>query len=131
VISTLEVELERDPECLAKLHSLCGTVSADVPGEAPFTQTLEEFIRDNVCPDAMPDAYFIDKSGDDYIGLSYLRERGPDANCDEPRNIQQCLTGVLREYRRRGVARALKIQTVAYAKEHGFAASSRTVTTRP
>jgi GNAT superfamily N-acetyltransferase len=30
------------------------------------------------------------------------------------------LTGVRREYRRQGVATALKVQTIAYAKQHGF-----------
>jgi len=30
------------------------------------------------------------------------------------------LTGVLPEYRRRGIATALKVKTISYAREHGF-----------
>jgi mycothiol synthase len=37
-----------------------------------------------------------------------------------PVNIQQLLTGVLSQYRRRGIAIALKVKTITYAREHGF-----------
>ena len=68
----------------------------------------------------MPDAYFIAKDGADYVGLSYLRPREADPNCVEPFNIQQLLTGVLPRYRRRGIAIALKIKTIDYARRHSF-----------
>jgi len=38
----------------------------------------------------------------------------------EPGIIYQGLTGVLREYRGRGIAMALKLQTVRYARDHGY-----------
>jgi GNAT superfamily N-acetyltransferase len=94
---------------------------ADVPGSAnQQEQSLDEFVRDLDAPEAIPDGYFIAKSGSDYVGLSYIRARGPDPNCVEPSNAQQRLTGVLPDYRRRGIATALKINTITYARDHGF-----------
>lgn len=121
VLTTLRRERQEAPDCLARLHALSNRLNADVPGSENATpQTLEDFIRELDEPQALPDAYFIAKDGADYIGLSYLRAREADPNCVEPFNAQQCLTGVLPEYRRRGIALALKVQTLTYAREHGF-----------
>jgi len=49
------------------------------------------------------------------VGLSYLHRRP-----EQPEVLSQNLTGVLREYRGRGIAMALKLQTVRYAREHGY-----------
>ena len=96
-------------------------MKADVPDTDDYVeQTLEEFISEQEEPEAMPGAYFIAKQGSEYIGLSYLRPRAADPNCIEPNIVQQCLTGVLPEYRRRGIATALKVKTISYAREHGF-----------
>jgi ribosomal protein S18 acetylase RimI-like enzyme len=121
VLRTLTHERQEDRDCLVKLHTLYNTLNADVPGSEDYAeQSLEEFIREQDEPEAMPDAYFIAKQGSNYIGLSYLRAREADPNCVEPFNVQQLLTGVLPEYRRRGIALALKLQTITYAREHGF-----------
>lgn len=120
-LTTLSAERATDPNCLEKLHSLYNAVNADVPGSEDYAeQTLEEFVREQDEPEAMPDAYFIARAGSVYIGLSYLRARGSDPNCVEPHNVQQLLTGVLPECRRRGIAQALKIKTIRYACDHGF-----------
>lgn len=121
VLTTLSRERHEDRGCLAKLHALYNSVNADVPGSEDFAeQTLEECIREQDEPQALPDAYFIAKDGANYVGLSYLRARDADPNCVEPFNAQQLLTGVLSSYRRRGIALALKVQTLTYAREHGF-----------
>ena len=39
-----------------------------------------------------------------------------------PDTLEVGLTGVRREYRRQGIAAALKFHTLSYAKEHGFQA---------
>jgi len=49
-----------------------------------------------------------------------MRARDADLNCIEPSNVQQLLTGILPEYRRRGIATALKMKTIEYAHKHGF-----------
>lgn len=121
VLTTLRRERQEDRNCLAKLHILYNTVNADVPGSEDYAeQTLEECIREQDEPQALPDAYFIAKDGSNYVGLSYLRARDADPNCVEPFNAQQLLTGVLSCYRRRGIALALKVRTLTYAREHGF-----------
>ncbi len=51
---------------------------------------------------------------DRIIGLSALRRR-PDGDAGVP------VTGVLRPYRRRGIARLLKLMVTRYARDHGFA----------
>jgi GNAT superfamily N-acetyltransferase len=38
----------------------------------------------------------------------------------EPEKLYQGVTGVLREYRRRGIATALKVKTIEYARNHGY-----------
>jgi GNAT superfamily N-acetyltransferase len=121
VLTTLARERQDEKDCLARLHTLYNRVNADVPGSEDYAvQSLEECIREQDEPEAMPDAYFIAKHGSHYIGLSYLRTRDADPNCVEPFNVQQLLTGVLPHYRRRGIAIALKVKTITYAREHGF-----------
>ncbi len=66
-------------------------------------------------PNALPDAYFIAEDDERYVGLSALQR--PLA---QPGVLHQQMTGVLREYRGRGIAMALKLQTVRYALAHGY-----------
>ena len=66
-------------------------------------------------PNALPEAQFLALDGDRYVGISALYR--PLA---QPGVISQGLTGVLREYRGRGIAMALKLQTVRYAREGGY-----------
>jgi GNAT superfamily N-acetyltransferase len=63
----------------------------------------------------LPDALFIAKRGDEYVGVSdvSLFEALPGA-------LTQGFTGVRREYRRRGLATALKVREVLYAQSHGY-----------
>jgi GNAT superfamily N-acetyltransferase len=80
----------------------------------------EEFVSKHDSTDAMPDAFFIAKHGQEYVGLSYLSPRQSDPNLDEQGIIQQSLTGVRAEYRRQRIALALKVKTISYARDHGF-----------
>ncbi len=116
VISTLKEERERDPNCLHKLYELSKAIHADIPMPEQFTPVpFEEFKRLFKHPSLLPDAYFIAKHGDCYIGLSNLW--GSEA---EPKHLYQGITGVLRNYRRQGIATALKVKTIEYAKLHGY-----------
>ena len=63
----------------------------------------------------MPDACFIAKHGDKYIGFTDLIRYEMVAG-----GITQGFTGVAREYRRRGVATALKLRAIEYACKHGY-----------
>jgi GNAT superfamily N-acetyltransferase len=116
-ISTLAEERQRDPNCLKKLHELYVVIMEDVPHPDRYTPVdFEHFLRYNVeHPDAIAEGYFIAKDDEQYIGLSNLRR-----SQDEPKDLYQGLTGVRREYRGQGVAMALKLKTIEYAKTHGY-----------
>jgi RimJ/RimL family protein N-acetyltransferase len=116
-ITTLAAERQRDPEALEKLHELHNTCEQDVPAVDPVTAIpFELFLAQSVdAPNALEDAHFIARDGDDYVGVSNLFR-----SLEDPGVLYQGLTGVRREYRGRGLAMALKLQTVRYAREHGY-----------
>ena len=116
-ISTLALELENDPECYSKLYRLNMDLMADVPSPEPFTpiayeQWLAFDMRD---PGLIPEAYAIAKHGTQYIGLSTVRHLDK-----EPTGLFQALTGVRREYRGKGVAFAMKLRVIGYAKKNRY-----------
>jgi len=63
----------------------------------------------------LADAYFVAKDGGEYVGVTDLNLL--DA---VPGGVSQGFTGVRAEYRRRGIATALKVRAVEYAARHGF-----------
>lgn len=116
-ISTLEAELARDGGAAQKAFELMDELHHDVPStDTPTpldkatwrTRTLEG-------PNALPDAFFIaiDAAGR-YLGLSEL-----ERSAEDPTFLWQGLTGVRREARGKGIAMALKLETVKYARALG------------
>ena len=116
VITTVAEERERDSDSLRKLHEFLNTVKADDPARQPFTpvpfEAVERWFERR---DVFPDACFIANHGDQYIGFT-------DLNLMEPLTggIMQGFTGVARPYRRQGVATALKLRSIEYARRHGY-----------
>ncbi len=102
---------------LQELYELHTTLLGDVPFTAPYTPpSLDTFAQHNVYnPEALPDAYFIAKHNDRYIGESVLFRSQA-----QPESLYQGLTAVRREYRGRGIAVALKLATIDYAQCHGY-----------
>lgn len=117
VLTPLAAEKERDPEWLAKVYDLHTAAMADVPSHTPYTPPpLDQFVRYTIeSPWVLLDGYYVAVDGDRYVGESYLNR-----NKDEPGHLYQGLTGVRREYRGRGLAMALKLKTIAYARDHGY-----------
>ena len=118
LISTFAEERARDPRCVAKLYELTTLLSQDDPVRAPFTPpayNAHEALMWLEMPYVLPDAYFIAKRGDDYVGVS-------DVSLFEavPGGLTQGFTGVKREYRRRGLATALKVSEIVYAQSRGY-----------
>ncbi len=115
-IVTLGDELARDPSRLPQVHALEMELGADVPAPDPFTPVdLPTWRQHTVdAPWFIPDAYYLAVVGGQYVGVSTLwKPQTGDW-------LQQGLTGVKREYRGRGVATALKVRTVEYARAHGY-----------
>ena len=115
--STLEQELREDPECYTKLYELVQTAFRDVPipdtpTDTPYDQWLAFEMKN---PNLIPHAYMIAKDGDRYVGTSVVWRLKK-----EPRSLYQGLTGVLREYRGKGIAIALKLRVLDFARKNGF-----------
>jgi len=117
VITTLAAERERDSAALTKVYELFCVCDRDVPSVDAYTPVpFDRFVPDTVeAPGALADAFFLARDGDRYVGVSnlYVHQREPDV-------LNQGLTGVRPEYRGRGIAMALKLQTIRYAREHGY-----------
>jgi ribosomal protein S18 acetylase RimI-like enzyme len=115
--STLEQELRDDRECYAKLYELVQVAFrdvpiADTPTDTPYDQWLAFEMKN---PNLIPQAYMIAKHGDKYVGTSVVWRLKK-----EPRSLYQGLTGVLREYRGKGIAVALKLRVLDFARKNGF-----------
>jgi GNAT superfamily N-acetyltransferase len=108
-------ELKGDPERNRKLYELDITVSADMPSVKPMTPpTFENYCR-RVFESRwlLPEAFLVALDGDRYVGTTALwLSDGDEA-------LYTGLTGVLREYRNRGIATALKVRCLRWAKESG------------
>ena len=118
VISTFAEERVRDPRCVEKLYELTTLLSQDDEAKGPFVPpayNAREALMWLEMPYVLPDAYFIARRGDEYVGVS-------DVSLFEavPGGLTQGFTGVKREYRRQGMATVLKICGIAYAQSHGY-----------
>jgi mycothiol synthase len=77
------------------------------PSPKAFSRTIFER------PSVLLDSLFVARDAERIVGLSYLATR-PDGDAEVGD------TGVLRDYRRRGIARALKMSVTQYAVDHGI-----------
>lgn len=115
-ITTLGAETVRGPQALRGVYELTTACERDVPSADPVTPVpFDLFVAHTVAsPNYLADAFFLAKDGDRYVGLSALWRlyAAPDV-------LQQGLTGVLPAYRGRGIALALKLQTVRFAQATG------------
>lgn len=110
-------ELEDDPQRNRKLYELRWEIQQDVPAlTGPPTQiSYERFLESYLSgPSFIPDGYFIAIHDGHYLGLSNFWGTYGD------RIIRTGLTGVRRSYRRKGIALALKLRSIACAKEQGY-----------
>ena len=107
-----------DPDVERKLYALWCEVHDDVPippGQEQQHRTFDDWRRRNLLnPTLFPEAYFVARDGDAYVGTTQLW-RAPDAS-----RLRTGLTGVRRPFRRRGLALALKVHALAFAKAQGF-----------
>jgi len=115
-IVTYAEQRERDSECLRKLQELLNSLMADVPGRQHFApvplDTVARWFSRRSLP---PDACFIAIDGDRYIGITSLILTG-----EEKESITQGFTGVIKERRRQGIATALKLRAIQYARCQGY-----------
>jgi mycothiol synthase len=122
-------DLEGDPKRDRKVYDLYWEATGDVPSEAEIAQMdfedwVEWTLKDPLVPHG---GYFIAVHKEAYVGLSeFGKYRASDA-------LQAGLVGVKRAYRRRGIALALQLKGIAYARANGhpLIKTSTSVTNRP
>jgi GNAT superfamily N-acetyltransferase len=114
VITTSAGEIVSDVDYFSKLQALNNSTWDDYPTEPLLPPTLpnDQMLTHE---DNIPEAYFIAKMGQLYIGHSHLMKLPSD-----PQNLIQGLTATLREFRGEGIATALKIKGIEYAKKNGY-----------
>lgn len=116
-VTTVADVRRHDPNWLPKLYQMHNEVAADVPQPEPYTPLSKtEYIQRTLeHPDYIPDAHFLAVAGDDYAGESYMfgSQSLPDV-------LYQALTATRRAYRGNGVALALKLSTIDYARRRGY-----------
>jgi mycothiol synthase len=108
-------ELADDPDRDRKFHALFEALMRDVPSPEPPTPVPHEVWRRRWVedPNFLRDGNFFALDGDAWVGHSGLwRSTGDD-------RLHTGLTGVLPDYRRKGVALAMKLRALAYAKAVG------------
>jgi GNAT superfamily N-acetyltransferase len=115
-VSTLAECRDDDPGWLEKVYALHAALTREVPIPEKIFTSRDEFAAFAVeAPAALLDAFWVVRDGDAYVGLSFMQ---PDA---EPGTLHQELTGTLPAYRGMGLAKVLKMLTIAYARRHGYA----------
>lgn len=109
-------ELQADEAWERKLFDMVVEIERDVPQPEAYTpSSFEHFVASHLTsPDLLPDGWFVALEGGTFVGESNLwrSQAMPD--------VQVGLTGVRRAYRRRGIALALKIRAITWAKAQGY-----------
>ena len=117
VIKPVGEWLAEDPEFVRNLWEMDTEATQDIPSPEPITplcfETYSKMIFDN--PNFLPDGFFVAANGEtgEYAGLSALWKRKSDDHLDTG------FTGVRRKYRRMGIAMALKLRVIEYARSVG------------
>jgi GNAT superfamily N-acetyltransferase len=107
-------ELAGDPDLSRKLYDLWDEVRADMPlppGEVRSNMPFEEWLAFADHPSRIDEGYFVALVDGHIVGTSGLWRA-----LDEPDLLRTGLTGVRRAYRRRGIAFALKLRALEFAR---------------
>lgn len=115
-VHTLDELRAADPDWVHKAYELEWGCLQDVPSVDGFTKQPFEAWQKRLLdsPNFMPQAWFIAVDGDDWVGLSCLWR-----NSTSSHKLGTGLTGVLRSHRRRGIATAMKVRALAFARDFG------------
>ena len=111
-----------DPLCQRKCYAMQDESMTGMPGVTTQTnRSFEQYVQQVFGNSAfIPEAFFIALHQGRYVGLSALSDEHEDRA-----RLATDYTGVIPSYRRRGIATALKLCCIQYAKVHG----ARTIAT--
>ena len=110
-----ELLARRGRDTLALIHELYTSSRAGQPTLGAVTARPFEDWRREVFDElhGLPDAYFLASDDDRLVGCSAVHAADEDV-------LRILITGVLPEYRRRGIARLLKLRVYAWARANGY-----------
>lgn len=109
-IEVTTIDQVADPEKWRKLHAMCEESIEDIPTTVPHApESFESFMKWMSSPGMHADRLWIAREGNAIVGMSVL-EYPPGIG-----NVWTDYTGTSRSVRGRGIARALKCETVAQA----------------
>lgn len=113
-IKTLR-ELEIDPDRDRKLYDLDWEVTRGEPNSGDDTRVdFETFLKQGLhAPWRLPDGYFVAVHENEYVGVCLLDHLEAD------NSVKHGITGVTRPFRRKGIALAMKVRAIEYAKKAG------------
>jgi GNAT superfamily N-acetyltransferase len=114
-VELLTLDRDGDPRTLYQIYELDLAATSDIPTTVPIRMSAFDTWRRNYFenPGIREDRFWIAKVGDEVAGMSLIEfppERGTPATV---------FTGTSPKFRGRGIARALKYETVAQAIELG------------
>ncbi|MCI4351995.1 MAG: GNAT family N-acetyltransferase [Thermoplasmata archaeon] len=116
-ISTLAREGVTDAEVAEQLYRLDCETSVDVPRMYPYVPiplaAFRRFYMEG--PNALPEAWFIAKHRGRYVAMSFAQREAA-----APDTLEQAYTCTQRDYRRRGLALALKLRVIEYGKRNRY-----------
>ena len=113
-VSLLTLRDDRDPEKVRKIWRVSTEAEHDVPTTLPHVEdTVEDYVRWFKAPDIWEDRIWLAREGDDIVGVSLLHYppvRGI---------VGTAWTATARRVRGRGIARAVKCETLMQAMSLG------------
>jgi GNAT superfamily N-acetyltransferase len=114
-VTMLTLSEYRDPDRMVKLHEMMVAAEQDIPSTVPIpTQPFDEWMRATFDdPGVREDRFWIAREGDAIVGLSFL-EFPPVRGLP-----WTAFTATSQSVRGRGIARALKYESMAQAVELG------------
>ena len=115
-VQLLTLSEDKDPEVMAKLHEMMVATEQDIPVSVPIRrQPFDEWKRstfDN--PGTREDRFWIAREGDEVVGMSVM-------DFPPTRGLPwTAFTATSKKVRGRGIARALKYETIAQAIDLGY-----------
>lgn len=109
-------ELEGTPGWERRLYELECQLMGDVPRTGDYTPLSFDYFLENRFhnPNLLREAWILARHGEEYVGSTNLWRSAPSDS------LTTGLTGVRRDYRRKGIALGLKVRAIAWAIEAGY-----------
>jgi GNAT superfamily N-acetyltransferase len=116
IVSVAELSL-RDADWQRQIYDLDVSVTEDTPSPHPYTHAPFPLYAQSEFedPNFNPEAWFVALANEQYVGMTNLGMANEAAKI-----MHTYFTGVHRDYRRRGIAQALKVRAIQFAKDLGI-----------